>query len=155
MILGYLLGIILIPKYLKQINALKICTILGVILTFGAVLTPAARVFTIPFIDLVTFKPLQLIIHVTVLFVALLGFANALVWPAVWPLALNGVGRFTKTASALLIMAIAGGALLPLLYGKLAVSFSTQSAYWLCIPCYLVIMYYAFIGHKVGLKNAA
>ena len=155
MILGYLLGIILIPKYLKQVNALKICTILGIIFALGAVLTPAARVFTIPFIDLVTFKPLQLIIPVTVLFVALLGFANALVWPAVWPLALNGVGRFTKTASALLIMAIAGGALLPLLYGKLAVSFSTQSAYWLCIPCYLVIMYYAFIGHKVGLKNAA
>jgi glucose/galactose transporter len=155
MILGYLLGIILIPKYLKQVNALKICTILGIIFALGAVLTPAARVFTIPFIDLVTFKPLQLIIPVTVLFVALLGFANALVWPAMWPLALNRVGKFTKTASAMLIMAIAGGALLPLLYGKLAVNFSTQSAYWLCIPCYLVIMYYAFIGHKVGLKNGA
>jgi glucose/galactose transporter len=153
MILGYLLGIILIPKYLKQVNALKLCTIFGVIFALVAVLTPAARIFTIPFIDLVTFKPLQLMIPVTVLFVALLGFANALVWPAIWPLALNGIGRFTKTASALLIMAIAGGAILPLVYGKLAVSFSTQSAYWLCIPCYLVIMYYAFFGHKVGLKN--
>jgi FHS family L-fucose permease-like MFS transporter len=153
MILGYLLGIILIPKYLKQVNALKLCTIFGVIFALGAVLTPAARIFTIPFIDLVTFKPLQLMIPVTVLFVALLGFANALVWPAIWPLALNGVGRFTKTASALLIMAIAGGAILPLVYGKLAVSFSTQSAYWLCIPCYLVIMSYAFFGHKAGLKN--
>lgn len=155
MILGYLIGIIFIPKYLKQVNALKICTILGVVFSLAAVLIPAARVFTIPFIDLVTFKPLQLIIPVTVLFVALLGFANALVWPAIWPLALNGAGRFTKTASALLIMAIAGGALLPLLYGKLAVSFSTQSAYWMCIPCYLIIMYYAFSGHKVGLKNEA
>jgi len=75
------------------------------------------------------------------------------VWPAIWPLALNSVGRFTKTASAMLIMAIAGGALLPLVYGKLAISFSTQAAYWICIPCYLVIMYYAFLGHKVGLND--
>jgi fucose permease len=47
-------------------------------------------------------------------------------------------------------MAIAGGAVLPLLYGKLAVNFSTQSAYWICVPSYMVIMYYAFLGHKVG-----
>lgn len=153
MILGYLMGIIFIPKYLKQVNALKLCTLLGVIFSLGAILIPAKLVFTMPFIDLVTFKPLDLVIPITVLFVALLGFANALVWPAMWPLALNGLGKFTKTASAMLIMAIAGGALLPLLYGKLAVHFSTQSAYWLCIPCYLVIMYFAFIGHKVGLKN--
>jgi FHS family L-fucose permease-like MFS transporter len=153
MILGYLMGIFLIPKYLKQVNALRICTILGVIFTLGAVLIPVSSVFTIPFVDILTFKPLHLIIPGTVLFVALLGFANALVWPAIWPLALNGIGRFTKTASAMLIMAIAGGAILPLVYGKLAISFSTQAAYWICIPCYLVIMYYAFIGHKVGLKN--
>lgn len=155
MILGYLLGIIFIPRYLKQGDALKICTILGVIFSIGAVLTPAHLAFTMPFIDLVTFKPLELVLPVTVLFVALLGLANALVWPAVWPLALAGLGKFTKTASALLIMAIAGGALLPLLYGKLAVNFSTQTAYWICVPCYLVIMYYAFIGHKAGLKNGS
>jgi FHS family L-fucose permease-like MFS transporter len=155
MIIGHLAGIILIPKYLKQADALKICTILGVIFSLGAVFTPAGKVFTMPFIDLVTFKPLQLVLPVTVLFVALMGLANSLVWPAVWPLALNGLGKFTKTASAMLIMAIAGGALLPLLYGKLAVSFSTQSAYWLCLPCYLVIMFYAFIGHKIGLRNEA
>jgi glucose/galactose transporter len=155
MIIGYFVGIILIPKYLKQADALKICTILGVIFSLGAVFTPADKVFTMPFIDLVTFKPLQLVLPVTVLFVALMGLANSLVWPAIWPLALNGLGKFTKTASAMLIMAIAGGALLPLLYGKLAVSFSTQSAYWLCLPCYLVIMFYAFIGHKIGLRNEA
>jgi len=150
MILGYLMGIIFIPKYLSQSNALKICTILGVLFSLGAVLVPAHIVFTMPFVDLVTFKPLELVLPVTVLFVALLGFANALVWPAMWPLAIGGLGRFTKTGSAMLIMAIVGGALLPLLYGKLAVDFSTQSAYWICIPCYLVIMYYAFIGHKAG-----
>jgi fucose permease len=150
MIIGYLLGILLIPKYLKQGNALKICTILGVILSLGAIFTPADKVFTMPFIDLVTFQPLQLVLPVTVLFVALLGIANSLVWPAMWPLALDGVGKFTKTASAMLIMAIAGGAILPLVYGKLAVSFSTQTAYWICVPSYLVIMYYAFFGYKVG-----
>lgn len=150
MILGYLMGIIFIPKYLTQANALKICTILGVLFSLGAVLVPANLAFTMPFVDLVTFKPLELVLPVTVLFVALLGFANALVWPAMWPLAISGLGRFTKTGSAMLIMAIVGGALLPLIYGKLAVNFSTQSAYWICIPCYLVIMYYAFIGHKAG-----
>jgi len=150
MIIGYLLGILLIPKYLKQGNALKICTILGVIFSLGAIFTPADKVFTMPFIDLVTFQPLQLVLPITVLFVALLGIANSLVWPAMWPLALDGVGKFTKTASAMLIMAIAGGAILPLIYGKLAVSFSTQTAYWICVPSYLVIMYYAFFGYKAG-----
>ncbi len=150
MILGYLIGIIFIPKYLSQVTALRICTILGVVFSLGAILVPAHLVFSMSFIDIMTFKSIELVLPVTVLFVALLGLANALVWPAMWPLALDGLGRFTKTGSAMLIMAIAGGALLPLLYGKLAVNFSTQSAYWICVPAYLIIMYYAFIGHKAG-----
>jgi FHS family L-fucose permease-like MFS transporter len=150
MIIGYLLGIALIPRYLNQRTALKMCTILGVIFALGAILIPADKVFTMPFVDLVTFQPLQLVLPVTVLFVALMGLANALVWPAMWPLALDGLGKFTKTGSAMLIMAIAGGAVLPLAYGKLAVVFSTQSAYWICIPAYLFIMYYAFMGYKAG-----
>jgi len=150
MILGYLVGIIFIPKYLSQVTALRICTILGVVFSLGAILTPAHLVFSMSFIDIMTFKSIVLVLPVTVLFVALLGLANALVWPAMWPLALNGLGRFTKTGSAMLIMAIAGGAILPLVYGKLAVNFSTQSAYWICVPAYLIIMYYAFIGHKAG-----
>ena len=108
---------------------------------------------------------------VSVLFVAALGIANALVWPAVWPLALKGLGKFTKTASALLIMAISGGALLPLLYGKLVdikkgelislgvseVVASADSAtlgYWILLPCYFIILYYAISGHKLGLNNS-
>jgi fucose permease len=150
MILGYLVGIVFIPKYLSQVNALRICTILGVIFSLGAIFTPSHLVFSMSFIDIMTFKSIELVLPVTVLFVALLGLANALVWPAMWPLALNGLGRFTKTGSAMLIMAIAGGALIPLLYGKLAVDFSTQSAYWICVPSYLIIMYYAFFGHKAG-----
>jgi FHS family L-fucose permease-like MFS transporter len=150
MIFGYLAGIAFIPKYFSQVTALKVSTILGVIFSLGAIFTPSTAVFTMPFIDIMTLKSIELVLPVTVLFVALLGLANALVWPAMWPLALSGLGRFTKTASALLIMAIAGGAILPLVYGKLAVSFSTQTAYWLCVPSYLIIMYYAFIGHKAG-----
>jgi glucose/galactose transporter len=150
MIIGYLLGIIFIPKYLSQVTALRICTILGVIFSLGAILTPSYIVFSMSFIDIMTFKSIQLVLPVTVLFVALLGLANALVWPAMWPLVLNGLGRFTKTGSAMLVMSIAGGALIPLSYGKLAVTFSTQSAYWICVPAYFIIMYYAFIGHKAG-----
>ena len=152
MILGYILGIIFIPKYLSQLNALRISTILGVLFSILAIVVPSGLIIKIPFMDLMVLKPIELLMPVTVLFVALLGFANALVWPAMWPLAISGLGRFTKTGSAMLVMAIAGGAVLPLIYGKLAVDFSTQSAYWICVPSYLVIMYYAFHGYKVGKK---
>jgi FHS family L-fucose permease-like MFS transporter len=89
MILGYLIGIIFIPKYLSQVTALKLCTIFGVIFSLGAILVPAHLVFTMSFIDIMTFKSIELVLPVTVLFVALLGLANALVWPAMWPLAMG------------------------------------------------------------------
>jgi MFS transporter, FHS family, L-fucose permease len=152
MILGYISGIAFIPKLFSQVTALKASAILGVVFSLGAIFTPAELTFTMPFIDIMTFQSIEMTLPVTVLFVALLGLANALVWPAMWPLTLEGLGRFTKTASALLVMAIAGGALLPLVYGKLADSFSTQTAYWICVPSYLIIAYYAFIGHNAGRK---
>lgn len=149
MIIGYICGIIFIPRVLSQVNALRISAILGVIFTLGAILTPAGQQITMPFRDLVTFEAVTLTIPVTVLFVALLGLANALIWPAMWPLALNGVGRFTKTASALLVMAVVGGAIIPLLYGKLADIFNTQAAYWVCLPCYLILLYYSLHGYRL------
>ncbi len=149
MIIGYVMGIILIPKALSQINALRISALLGILFTIGAVFTPVATQITMPFRDLVTFDAVTLTIPVTVLFVALMGLANALVWPAMWPLALNGVGKFTKTASALLIMSVVGGALIPLAYGKLADIFTTQSAYWVCLPCYLILLYYSLHGYRL------
>jgi glucose/galactose transporter len=150
MVVTYALGVFLIPKYISQSFALKVSAILGIILSFCIVYTSG---FT------------------SVLFVAALGIANALVWPAIWPLALTGLGKFTKTASALLIMAISGGAIIPPLYGTLvdgkkeeliAIGINEGSAlaeaasfgYWILLPCYIVILYYAFWGHKVGLKKA-
>ena len=129
MILGFFLGIAIIPNYLKQGDALKICAILGVIFSIGALIAPADKVFTMPFIDLMTFEPLHLVLPVTVLFVALLGFANSLVWPAMWPLALNSLGKFTRPV--LCAHHGADGAIIPLLYGKLADFSSTQAAYWI------------------------
>jgi len=149
MIIGYIMGIMLIPKVLSQVNALRISAVLGIIFTIGAIMTPSSTQMTMPFRDLVTFDAVTLTIPVTVLFVALLGLANALVWPSMWPLALNGVGKFTKTASALLIMSVVGGALIPLLYGKLADIFNTQSAYWVCLPCYLILLYYSLHGYRL------
>jgi len=149
MIIGYVMGIILIPKALSQVNALRISAVLGIIFTVGAIMTPSSTQITMPFRDLVTFDAVTLTIPVTVLFVALMGLANALVWPSMWPLALDGVGKFTKTASALLIMSVVGGALIPLLYGKLADIFNTQSAYWVCLPCYLMLLYYSLHGYRL------
>ena len=128
MIIGYLIGIVTIPKYITQENALKISALLGIILTFIALLTNG---FT------------------SVLFISLLGLANALVYPAIWPLAIDGLGRFTKIGSSLLIMAIAGGAVIPLLYGFLSDKFAPREAYWIIIPSYLIIFYYAQFGHKI------
>jgi FHS family L-fucose permease-like MFS transporter len=85
-----------------------------------------------------------------VMFVALMGLAHALVWPALWPLALDGLGKFTPQGSALLIMGIAGGAILPPVLGGLAASLGDmQPAYWLCLPCYLYIWFYAVKGHTL------
>ena len=145
----YLLGVLLIPKVMSQGTALKISAILGVVLSLGILFTDG---------------------YTSVLFVAALGIANALVWPAIWPLALDGLGKFTKTGSALLIMAIAGGAVIPPLYGLLvdgekqalisegldkvqAGAQASTSQYWILIPCYFVIFYFAMWGHRVGLKK--
>ncbi len=154
MVIGYFFGVALIPKVISQKNALIVCASLGIILTMAAVLVSSASIIHIPFIDLTTFQYVELTIPYTVLFIAMLGLANSLVWPAIWPLALNGVGKYTKIGSALLIMAIAGGATLPLVYGWLSqVLHSTQQAYWIAIPCYLVILYYAIAGHKIKAEH--
>ncbi len=130
MVIGYIIGIFSIPRYISQSRALLLSAITGILFTIAAIATDGA---------------------VSVMFIALLGLANALVWPAIWPLAIAGLGRHTKTGSALLIMAIAGGALLPLLYGRLAdvPSIGPQQAYWTLVPCYLFILWYSVKGARM------
>jgi FHS family L-fucose permease-like MFS transporter len=149
MILGYSAGIILIPRVISQRTALLGCAALGILFSFLALLVPAHLRLDMPFIDLMTFSKVTLTIPVTVLFIALLGLANALVWPAIWPLAIHNLGGYIKTGTALLIMAIAGGALLPLLWGKLSDTMGSQQAYVILLPCYLIIMFYAVRGYKL------
>ena len=128
MLAGYIVGILFIPKYLSQQKALNYSAILGIVFSIGTIFFTG---FT------------------SVLCLALLGLANALMWPALWPLAIQGLGKFTKLGSALIIMMISGGALLPLLYGKIADQIGdTQKAYIIMIPCYIFIYFYATIGHK-------
>ena len=149
MIAGYILGILLIPRVLSQRAALAWSALLGIIFTVLAVTVPVAARFTIPFVDLMTMTPVTLILPYSVLFVGLLGLANAIVWPAIWPLAIHDLGKFIKTGSAMLIMAIAGGAILPVVWGLLSDLWSPQQAYWLAIPCYLIILYFALWGNKL------
>lgn len=129
MVLGYVVGIFAIPRYLSQQTALRASAIIGIVFTFGVVLLPG---------------------YYSVASMALLGIANSLMWPAIFPLGIAGLGRFTKTGSALLIMGIAGGAIMPLVYGKLAQSVGSQNGYWMMLPCYLFILYFALSGHKAG-----
>lgn len=151
MVIGYFLGVVFIPRFISQQKALAICAITGIILTLAAIFVSSTSLLEIPFIDLLTFQSITLKIPYTVLFIAMLGLANSLVWPAIWPLALDGVGKYTKIGSALLIMAIAGGAIMPLVYGWLSeILKSTQQAYWIAVPCYIIILYFALWGHKKG-----
>lgn len=149
MVIGYIAGIIMIPKVLSQKNLLILSAISGIVFTAFALVIPSTAAIHIPFIDLMTFSRVELVLPYTVLFIALLGLSNAIVWPAIWPLAIHSLGRFIKTGSALLIMAIAGGAILPLIWGYLSNVWSAQMAYSIAIPCYLFILYYAVYGHKV------
>ncbi|WP_425439325.1 N-acetylglucosamine MFS transporter NagP [Pseudoalteromonas denitrificans] len=148
MVLGYILGIFLIPKFISQQKALMVSAILGLALTAGIVMGDnhsfaIANVVLVPF----GFSPLP----DTLLLIACLGLANAIVWPAVFPLALSGLGKLTSTGSALLVMGISGGAFGPLFWGITsgATDLGQQGGYMVMFPCYLFILFYAVKGHKM------
>lgn len=150
MVVCYIIGIVTIPKLISQSAALRLSALLGTLLTVLVLLVPASRALHVPGMDMKTFATTMIDVPIPVLLVALLGLANALMWPAIWPLAINGLGSFTKSGAAILIMAILGGALLPPLYGALAgeTGEGHQLAYWIMLPCYLFIGWYAMSGHK-------
>jgi len=131
---GYLLSIVCIPKYINQKLALTIAALLSILLVLLALISSGTT---------------------AIVCFALLGFSNSVMWPAIWPLAINQLGKFTNIGSALLIMGIVGGAILPPLYGKIAEMIqSKQMAYGMMIPCYIYIIFYALKGHLVGLKKS-
>jgi MFS transporter, FHS family, L-fucose permease len=132
MLAGYVIGIFTIPKYISQQKALAISAVLGIIFSTGVFVSEG---------------------YVAITFIALLGLANALMWPAIFPLAIDGLGKFTKIGSALLIMGIAGGAIIPLIYTNLRdqFHFSNEFSFLMCmIPAYVYIFYYAVKGFRVG-----
>jgi glucose/galactose transporter len=132
MLIGYLFGIVAIPKYLSQEKALTISAIVGLILTAGAFMTSGMT---------------------SVYFMASLGIANAPMWPAIFPMGIKGLGKFTKTGSALLIMGIAGGAVMSLIFAAMMEAGNPQQAFWIMALCYVYILFYATRGHKIGYKD--
>ncbi len=130
MLLGYVCGLLAIPRITSQEGYLRASALLGVVLVAGAFLTKG---------------------YVSVGFVAALGFANAMMWPAIFPMAIRGLGRATETGSALLIMGIAGGAVIPETFGVLKQNHDFQAVFAaLTAPCYLYIFWYAWRGHRAG-----
>ena len=133
MLAGYVAGLLLIPRVVSQSRYLSVSATLGVLFCLGAYFSHG---------------------YVSVAFVALLGFANAMMWPAIFPLAIRGLGRFTETGSALLIMGIAGGAIIPQLFAVLKQHFDFQLVFLLLMaPCYLYILFYSLVGHRAGLPR--
>ena len=136
-ICGYIIGIICIPKYVSQVIALRTCTILGLVFSFGILMTSGN-------VELAGLK-----VDISICFVVLLGLANSLIWAGIWPLALDGLGKFTKIGASILIMGLCGNAILPLFYGYFADLYDLRLAYAVLIPCYLYLIFYAIRGYKI------
>src|SRR5690606_31997436 len=136
-IIGYLLGITLIPRFIAQKRMLQVCALLGLSLS---VLVCVAY-------GQVTWFNMHL--DVSLWFLVFIGLPNALIWAGIWPLAIAGLGKYAKSGSALLIMGLCGNAILPMVYGALADILDVKQAYWVLVPCFLYIVYYAFWGHRV------
>ncbi len=128
MVTGYLAGIIFIPKYVSQSRALVIVSIIAIVGSLSVVLMPQ---------------------ELSIYFVVLMALGCSLMWPAIWPLAMTDLGRFTKTGSSLMVIAIVGGALIPPLYGVAKDALGAQNAYWIAVPIFFYILYYALKGHKI------
>lgn len=137
-ILGYIMGILFIPKFISQKNALRICCILGLFLSLGVVFSD------------INVSVLGHEANVSIWFLVALGFPNSLIYAGIWPLSIHGLGRFTKIGSSLLVMGLCGNAILPLLYGHFADLLTVKHAYWILTPCYLYLIFFATIGYKIN-----
>ncbi|WP_353129193.1 sugar MFS transporter [Parapedobacter pyrenivorans] len=136
-IAGYFLGISVIPRWISQKNMLRLVTLMGAVLSL-------LIVFARGEVNLFGHQT-----DISIWFVVLLGIPNSLTWAGIWPLAIDGLGRFTKVGASLLIMGLCGNAILPVVYGYFADSVGLREAYWVLLPCYLYLIYYAMWGHKL------
>ncbi len=142
--LGYLTGIALIPKYLNQRHALVICTSLGLLFSL----------FTIFLTGNIHLMGMQT--DVSIWFLVLMGFPNALIYTGIWPLAIRDLGKHTNLGSSLLVMGLSGSAIMPLIFGyvvkinnNLPLFDAYKVAYWVLIPCFLYLIFYATVGYKI------
>jgi fucose permease len=136
-ILGYIIGIICIPKFISQVNALRICTVLGLLFSIGILVSHGM-------VEIAGLKA-----DISIWFVVALGLANSLIWAGIWPLALDGLGKFTKIGASILIMGLCGNAIMPLVYGYFADLYDLKSAYAVLLPCYVYLIFYAVKGHQI------
>lgn len=132
MIAGYIMGIIAIPKYISQCNALRVCSIVAIIGTLMVIIAPP---------------------RLSVCFVGFISLGCSLMYPSIWPLAMVDLGRFTKTGSALLVTSIVGGAFIPTAFGYLKDAFGNQNAYWICLPCFFAVLFYALSGYRIRVNS--
>lgn len=141
LVAGYIFGVVMIPKFISQTKALRVFSWLGIISTLLLIFLPAEK---------------------AIYMMVMIGFSNSLMWPAIWPLAIADLGKLTKIGSSLLVMGIVGGAIIPLIFGFLIDAIKTadtitavdyQTAYWIFLPCYLFILFFAQWGHKIRTQN--
>ena len=134
---GYFIGVITIPRFINQKNALITCTIFGLILSVCVILFSGPVVVFGHHTD------------ISIWFLAALGLPNSLIFANIWPLAIKGLGKFTKLGSSIMIMGLCGNAITPLIYGHLADLYDTRTAYAILIPCYLYLIFFALFGHRI------
>lgn len=136
-ICGYILGIITIPRFISQVNVLRLCTLLGIIFTLMIIFAKGQVTILGHTAD------------ISIWFVVLLGLPNSLIWAGIWPLALDGLGKFTKLGASILIMGLCGNAIVPLFYGYFADNYDLRTAYWVLFPCYSYLVFYSMYGHRI------
>lgn len=136
-LIGYFIGVLLIPRVLSQKTALQICTVLGMLFSLCVLLLD----FNVNILGHQS--------NVSIWFLCLMGLPNALIYAGIWPLAIHGLGRFTNLGSSMMVMALCGNAFLPIIYGYFADQLGVRMAYWVLIPCFLYLIFFSFKGYKI------
>ena len=134
---GFLSGIVLIPRFISHLNVLRICTTLAIVLTLLFFIVQGQVTF------------LGHTANLSIWVLVIMGLANSLMYSTIWPLALHGLGRFTKMGGSILVMGLSGSAVIPLIYGYFADHYDMHVAYWVLLPCYMYLVYFAWYGYRI------